>query len=274
MVVCVRSGAEMRLKGKIALVTGAGSGLGKATAQVFAREGARVVVVDISQRRAEAVAAEINGSARRKKALALRADVAKKEEVETCVAAARKRFGPITILVNNAGIAQIKHFLDISPEEWQRMLDVHMKGTFLVTQAVLPDMLAAKWGRVINTASVAGMQGGPQNAHYAAAKAAIIGFTRSLAQEFARSGITVNAVAPGLIDNIVQAVQGQAQGSTVAGNISSTTAEQVMQYFLRRIPMRQLGRPLDIAYAHLYLASDDAAYVTGQVLSPNGGYVM
>jgi NAD(P)-dependent dehydrogenase (short-subunit alcohol dehydrogenase family) len=264
----------MRLKGKIALITGAGSGLGKATAQLFAQEGARVIVADISQRRAEAVAAEINGQARRKKALAVRADVANKAEVEGMVAEARARFGPITILVNNAGIAQIKNFLEISPAEWQRMLDVHMKGTFLCSQAVIPDMVAAHWGRIINTASVAGMEGGPQNAHYAAAKAAIIGFTRSLALEFARSGITVNAVAPGLIDNILPAVEGRAEGSTVAGSISSAKAQQVVQFFLRRIPMRQLGRPIDIAYAHLYLASDEAAYVTGQVLSPNGGYVM
>jgi NAD(P)-dependent dehydrogenase (short-subunit alcohol dehydrogenase family) len=190
------------------------------------------------------------------------------------VGEARKKFGPITILVNNAGIGQIKDFLDISPEEWQRMFDIHMKGTFLCTQAVIPDMIAANWGRIINTASVAGMEGGPQNAHYAAAKAAIIGFTRSVALEYARSGITVNAVAPGLIDNILQAVEGRAEGSTVAGNISSTKAEQVKQFFLRRIPMRKLGTPQDIAYAHLYLASDEAAYVTGQVLSPNGGYVM
>jgi 2-hydroxycyclohexanecarboxyl-CoA dehydrogenase len=264
----------MRLKGKVVLVTGAGSGLGKATAEVFAREGARVIVADINQRRAEAVAEELNGAARRKKAIAVQGDVAKKSEVEAMVVEARKKFGPITILVNNAGIGQIKDFLDISPEEWQRMLDIHMKGTFLCTQAVIPDMVAANWGRIINTASVAGMEGGPQNAHYAAAKAAIIGFTRSVALEYARSGITVNAVAPGLIDNILQAVEGRAEGSTVAGNISSTKAEQVKQFFLRRIPMRKLGTPQDIAYAHLYLASDEAAYVTGQVLSPNGGYVM
>src|SRR5215510_5172957 len=119
----------MRLKGKVAIVTGAGSGLGRATAQLFAQEGARVVVADISQRRAEAIATEINGQSRRKKAVALRADVAKKAEVDALVADARKQLGPINILVNNAGIAQIKNFLDISPEDWQRMLDVHMKGT-------------------------------------------------------------------------------------------------------------------------------------------------
>ncbi len=264
----------MRLNGKTALVTGAGSGLGKATVQMFAREGARVVVVDISQRRSEEVAQEINAAVERDAAVACRCDVSKKDEVDAAIGAARSACGPIHILVNNAGIAQIKDFLDISPTEWQRMIDIHVKGTFLCTQAVIEDMTAAKWGRVINTASVAGMEGGPQNAHYAAAKAAIIGFTRSLALEYARSGITVNAVAPGLIDNILQAVEGKAEGSTVAGNISSDTAEQVKKFFLRRIPMRELGKPEDIAHAHLYLASDDAAYVTGQVLSPNGGYVM
>jgi len=252
----------MRLKRKIALITGAGSGLGQATAHVFAQAGARVIVADISQRAAEAVAAQINGESRRKKALALCADVSKKNEVDALVATARKRFGPITIVVNNAGIAQIKNFLDISPDEWQRMLDVHMKGTFLCTQAVVSDMVAAEWGRIINTASVAGMTGGPQNAHYAAAKAAIIGFTRSLAWEYARSGITVNAVAPGLIETPM----------VRQGTGSSTN--KVVDYFVRRIPMRKMGRPEDIAGAHLYLASDDAAYVTGQVLSPNGGYTI
>lgn len=264
----------MRLYGKTAIVTGAGSGLGKATAQVFGQEGARLGLLDISQRRAEAVADEINTALQRPAAFARRADVSKKDELERAIAQLRDALGPINILVNNAGIAQIKDFLDISSDEWQRMLDVHVKGTFLCTQAVIEDMLSAHWGRVINTASVAGMAGGPQNAHYAAAKAAIIGFTRSLALEFARSGITANAVAPGLIDNILQAVEGTAQGSTVAGNISSTTAEQVRQFFLRRIPMRQLGKPEDIAHAHLFLASDEAGYVTGQVLSPNGGYVL
>jgi NAD(P)-dependent dehydrogenase (short-subunit alcohol dehydrogenase family) len=255
----------MRLKGKVAFVTGAGSGLGQATAQLFAQEGAKVIVADISQRRAEAVAAEINGTGKRAKAIAVRGDVAKKDEVDVMVAEGKKRFGAINIVVNNAGIAQIKNFLDISPEEWQRMIDIHMKGTFLCTQAVIKDMIAANWGRVINTASVAGMEGGPQNSHYAAAKAAIIGFTRSLALEFARNNITVNAVAPGLIETPM------ARG---AGTGDEAKAEQVKQFFLRRIPTRRLGQPTDIAYAHLYLASDDAAYVTGQIVSPNGGYVM
>jgi|SoiMethySBSTD1v2_1073268.scaffolds.fasta_scaffold484527_2 NAD(P)-dependent dehydrogenase (short-subunit alcohol dehydrogenase family) len=270
MVARIRSGVDMRLKGKVALVTGAGSGLGQATAQLFAQEGAKVIVADISQRRAEAVVAEINGTGKRAKAVAVRGDVSKKAEVDAMVAEGRKRFGAINIVVNNAGIGQIKNFVDISPDEWQRMLDVHMKGTFLCTHAVISDMIAANWGRVINTASVAGMHGGPQNAHYAAAKAAIIGFTRSLALELARNNITVNAVAPGLIDTPM--ARGVGAGEERA--IDEAKAEQVKQFFLRRIPLRQLGRPIDIATAHLYLASDDAVYVTGQILSPNGGYVM
>lgn len=270
MVACIRSGADMRLKGKVALVTGAGSGLGQATAQLFAQEGAKVIVADISQRRAEAVAAEINGTGKRPKAIGVRGDVSKKTEVDAMVAEGKKRFGPINVIVNNAGIGQIKNFADISPEEWQRMLDIHMKGTFLCTQAVIHDMIAANWGRVINTASVAGMHGGPQNAHYAAAKAAIIGFTRSLALEYARNNITVNAVAPGLIDTPMA----RGVGTDNVAGMDTAKAEQVRQFFLRRIPLRQLGRPIDIATAHLYLASDDAAYVTGQVLSPNGGYGM
>ncbi len=264
----------MRLKGKVTLITGAGSGLGKATALLFAREGARVVVNDISGRRAEAVAAEINGSGKRKKAIALRADVAKGDEVKAIITQAQKRFGPINILGNNAGIAQIKNFLDISPEDWQRMFDIHMKGTFLCTQAVIGNMIEAGWGRIINTASVAGMEGGPMNSSYAAAKAAIIGFTKALALELGRTGVTVNAVAPGLIENILQASRSGPESATIPGEIGTQTADRIIQFFMRRIPMKRLGKPEDIAMAHLYLASDDAAYVTGQVLSPNGGYVM
>lgn len=218
-------------------------------------------MADISQRRAEAVAAEINQT-QTSLAIGLQADVTQSQAVNALVEQAKNEYGPINILVNNAGIAQIKDLLDITPEDWQRMIDVHMKGAFLCTRAVIGDMIAAKWGRVINTASVAGMTGGPQNAHYAAAKAAIIGFTRSLALEYARSGITVNAVAPGLIETPMVK-----QGTGPA-------AEKVVDFFIRRIPMRQMGRPADIAAAHLYLASDDAAYVTGQVLSPNGGYLV
>ncbi len=251
----------MRLAGKTALITGAGSGLGQATAQLFAQEGAQVVVADISQRRAQAVAAEISQT-HASPAIGLQADVTQSQAVSALVDQARSEYGPINILVNNAGIAQIKDLLDITPEEWQRMIDVHMKGTFLCMRAVIGDMIEAKWGRVINTASVAGMTGGPQNAHYAAAKAAIIGFTRSLALEYARSGITVNAVAPGLIETPMVK-----QGTGPA-------SEKVVDFFIRRIPMRQMGKPGDIAAAHLYLASDDAAYVTGQVLSPNGGYLV
>ena len=171
----------MRLDGKTAIVTGAGSGLGKATAQLFGREGARLGLLDISQRRPKAWPPRSTPPSSVRLRLPVGRMCQRKTSLRPPCPRLRENLGPINILVNNAGIAQIKDFLDISSVEWQRMLDVHVKGTFLCTQAVIEDMVNTGWGRVINTASVAGMEGGPQNAHYAAAKAAIIGLTRSLA---------------------------------------------------------------------------------------------
>lgn len=254
-------------------MTGAGSGLGRATAELFAAEGARVVVADNDEGRAGAVAAAIEAVAGRE-AMAFAVDVTRRDAVQAMVEATRRRFGAVEILINNAGIAHIAPFLEISPQDWARMIAVHLTGTFLCSQAVLPDMVKAKWGRIVNTSSVAGMVGGPLNAHYAAAKAAIIGLTRSLALEFARSGVTVNAVAPGLIDNVLGAVSGDAPSSTIPGQIPKEHAGRLVEYFTGLTPMRRPGRPIDIAYAHLFLASSEAEFVTGQTLSPNGGFVM
>ena len=258
----------MRLKGRVAIVTGAGTGLGRATAELFAAEGARVVVADHDEERAKSVARGIDGEA-----TAVRVDVTRRDAVRAMVDAARSRFGPVEILINSAGIAHIAPFLEIGPADWERMLAVHLTGTFVCSQAVLPDMLEAKWGRIVNTSSVAGMVGGPLTAHYAAAKAAIIGLTRSLALELARTGITVNAVAPGLIDNVLSAVSGDAPPSTIPGQIPKEHAGRLVEYFTALTPMRRAGEPLDIAHAHLFLASAEAGFVTGQVLSPNGGFV-
>lgn len=252
---------NMKLKGRVALITGAGSGLGLATAKVFAAEGAVVAAVDqhISDLDSE-IAGFGENSQRRISSFEL--DVTDRDGLGAVYEKIVKSFGQVDILVNNAGIAQIKDFVDISPVEWRRMMDVHVKGAFLCSQAVLPSMIDKRWGRIINTASVAGMTGGPRNAHYATAKASIVGFTRSLALEYARYGITVNAVAPGLI-NTPMVTRG-----------TGADKEKVVDYFTRRIPVRKLGEATDIAKAHLYLASEDASYITGQILSPNGGFLM
>ena len=258
--------------GRTALLTGAGSGIGRATAVALAKGGADVVVCDINSAGAEETAQALVGLGR--KALAVRLDVTQLDAVQRAVAQAEAECGPLDIVFSNAGIGEQVAFTDMTETQWDRMFGVHLNGTYNCFQAALPGMRRRDWGRLISTSSMGAFTGGVRLAHYCAAKAGIAGLTIALASELTRTGITVNAVAPGLIDNILQAVEGRAQGSTVAGNISQTTAEQVRQFFLRRIPMRQLGKPEDIAHAHLFLASDEAGYVTGQVLSPNGGYVM
>ncbi len=251
----------MRLRERVALITGASSGLGLATAKIFAAEGAVVAAVDQDIAPLENEIAGLGGNAHRRIA-GFELDITDTEGLGAVHEEIIERFGQVEILVNNAGIAQIKNFVDISPPEWGRMMDVHVKGAFACSRAVLPSMIEKRWGRIINTASVAGMAGGPRNAHYATAKASLIGFTRSLALEYARYGITVNAVAPGLINTPM----------VTRGTGSDT--EKVVDYFTRRIPVKKLGEANDIAKAHLYLASEDGSYITGQVLSPNGGFLM
>jgi len=249
----------MELEGKTALVTGAGSGIGRAVAWRLARAGAAVAVLDLDRDGAAATAAAILGGGGR--ATAVTADVADAAAVAAAVAAARAVLGPLAVLVNVAGIGEFALLGDLSDARWRRMLGVHLDGTFHCTRAAVPDMTAAGWGRVVNVSSVAGLSGGgPGLAHYAAAKGGIIAFSKALAHELGPAGITVNAIAPGLIDTPM------ARDAMVSDTLRRQAIEGA--------PVRRIGVPDDIAAAVAYLASPEASFVTGQVLSPNGGRYM
>ena len=246
----------MSLQGRNALVTGGGSGIGRAIALRLVADGADVAVLDLRLDGARAVADEIARSGRRAAAIAV--DVGYAASVTRAVAEARSALGPIHVLVNSAGIADFVTLGDLDEERWQRMLNVHLDGTYRVTRAAFADMTAAGWGRIVNIASAAALNGGgPGLAHYAAAKAGIIGFTKALAHELGPAGVTVNAIAPGLIDTPL--IHG---AGAPAGLYDAAVA---------RLPVRRMGQPLDIAAACAYLASDEGGFCTGQVLSPNGG---
>jgi len=243
------------LAGRHALVTGGGSGIGRAVAHHLGRDGAAVTVLDLDLDAARRVAGEL--AAAGVAASAVAADVADGDAVRAATDEARRGRGPAHILVCSAGIAGFSPVLTMTEAAWDRMLAVHLRGTFLVTQAVLPDMLAARWGRVVTLSSVGGLRGGPQLAHYAAAKAGVIGFTKALALEVGSQGITANAVAPGLVDTPML------RGSGMPADM--------LEQSRRQIPVGRLGTPEDIAAACAFLVSEEAGFMTGQVVSPNGG---
>ncbi len=247
----------MSLAGKNAIVTGAASGLGLATSKRLARDGAAVAVWDIDEAGAQRAASDIVAAGGR--AIASRVDVSSRAQIDAGVQRAHAELGPVTILVNNAGMTGFVPFLEITEDAWDRMMMVNLKSMFMAAQAVLPDMLAAGWGRIINISSSSAQTGATRMAHYASSKGGVIAFTKSLAVEFAAQGITVNNVPPGFVDTPMLRAS---EALVSAGSIEKTAAAS---------PMKRPGRPEDIAAACAFLASEDAGYITGHTLSVNGG---
>lgn len=243
---------------KTALVTGAGSGMGEATAKRLARDGMQIGVLDINGESANRVAEEINKAGG--KALGLQADISNRDQIESALAKLRKELGAITVLVNNAAVEEFCPFKEIKDENWDKVFQVNVKGMYIVTQAVLPDMENAGWGRIVNVAAYGAQLSAPDMSHYFASKGAVISLTRGLAAELGSKGITVNTVSPGFIDTPMAR-------RAIAESKFPITAEDIYS----RYPIPRLGKPEEIAAACAFFASDEASFVTAQLLGVNGG---
>ena len=229
---------------RTAVVTGGGSGIGSAIVQRLRADGHRVAILDLAPNADED---------------AHTADVTDRAQVDAALAAVRSRLGPVAILVNAAGLDGFRKFEDITFDQWQRVLDVNLNGVFHCVQAVLPDMVEAGWGRIVNISSSSTHSGAPYMAHYVAAKSAVNGLTKTLALEYGPSGITVNAVPPGFIDTpMLRAAEAKGYLGDIQATIDAT-------------PVRRMGRPEDIAAACAFLVSEEAGYITGQMVGVNGG---
>ncbi|MGH6776685.1 MAG: 2-hydroxycyclohexanecarboxyl-CoA dehydrogenase [Bradyrhizobium sp.] len=252
----------MRFDGRTVIVTGGGGGIGGATCRRFAREGGRLAVFDIDLDAAERIAASIrsDGGA----AQAFRCDITDRNSIDAAVAAAESRIGPIDVLVNNAGWDIFRPFTKTEPAQWDRLVAINLIGALHMHHAVLPGMVARKAGRIVNISSDAARVGSSGEAVYAACKGGIVAFSKTIAREHARHGITVNVVCPGPTDTALFADYKQGAGNP----------EKLEEAFKRSIPLGRIGRPEDLPGAILFFASDDAAYVTGQVLSVSGGLTM
>ncbi len=250
------------LKGKTVVVTGGGGGIGGATCRRFAEAGARVAVLDVDEPAAHRTAQDI--AAGGGTAQAFVCDITDHAAVVRTIAAVEAALGPIDVLVNNAGWDVFRLFKDTTPEDWQKLIAVNLIGALNLHHAVLPGMLARRAGRIVNISSDAGRVGSSGEAVYAACKAGLIGFSKTLAREHARHGITVNVVCPGVTNT--KLYQNYKAG---AGN-----PQKLDEVFRRAIPLGRIGEPEDLPGAILFFASDDAAFVTGQVISVSGGLTM
>ncbi|WP_447970493.1 3-oxoacyl-[acyl-carrier-protein] reductase [Nitrospira sp. M1] len=246
----------MALEGKVAVVTGAAQGIGQTIATCLARDGADIVVMDLDVDRCKDTVAAVEGQGR--KAMSLKVNVAEWDSVKASMDQVLKEWGHIDILVNNAGITRDGLLMRMKEDDWNLVLQVNVTGTFNCTKACLSSMSKQRSGRIINIASIVGAIGNVGQANYSASKAAVIGFTKTVAREYASRTVTVNAVAPGFIDTAM--TQGLSQ--------------DVKDALLKQIPLQRLGQPTDVAEAVCFLASEAAGYVTGQVLHVNGGMHM
>jgi 3-oxoacyl-[acyl-carrier protein] reductase len=246
----------MKLEGKVALVTGGAQGIGRAIALALAREGAKIVVSDINLEKAEETCGELAAMGR--EAMAVKGNVADGKDAEMMIQKALDQFGRLDILVNNAGITRDQVLLRMKEEDWDLVLGVNLKGAFHLTKAVLRPFLKQKGGKIINLASVTGQMGNAGQSNYASSKAGLIGFTKSVAREYASRNILVNAVAPGFIDTAM----------------SQAIPQKEREFLIKQIPLERLGTPEDIAEAVLFLAGPGGDYITGQVLNVNGGMYM
>lgn len=246
----------MRLKDKVAFVTGAAQGIGKSIAIALAKEGANIVVSDINKEAADQTARELSGMG--VKAISVKTNVASFEEVERSVSEATAAFEKIDILVNNAGITRDTLVMRMKEEDWDLVLDVNLKGVFNCIKAVCPLMMKKRCGKIISIASIVGEMGNAGQANYSASKGGVIALTKTVARELAPRGITANAVAPGFIDT----------------DMTKKLPEEVKTKLKEQIPLARLGSPEDVAAAVLFLASAESDYVTGQVINVNGGMYM
>jgi NAD(P)-dependent dehydrogenase (short-subunit alcohol dehydrogenase family) len=257
----------MELQGQVAIVTGAGRGIGRATGLELARMGADIVVAELDGANAEHTASEVRGLGRR--ALVVRTDVTSRTDLDAVVERTCAEFGRIDVLVNNAGIYRAAATLDVTEEHWDAIMNINAKGVFFASQAVLPTMIAQKRGVIVNLASMAGKIGSRANLPYNASKAAVISMTKSLALAHAAEGVRVNCVCPGFVETDMWASLAREQGAML-----NQSPEEFTRQRLRQIPLRRMESPEDVANVIGFLVSPRAEYMTGQALSVDGGLVM